>query len=110
MPAPIPAPLDDARTPADSDLSVPPPATDILGVPLALTDYQRTMDWMDATVASGGKGYICVAATHTVVACQDDPELRAAVLGASLVVPDGQPLVWAMNALGHDLSHRVYGP
>jgi N-acetylglucosaminyldiphosphoundecaprenol N-acetyl-beta-D-mannosaminyltransferase len=25
-------------------------------------------------------------------------------------VPDGQPLVWAMNALGHDLSSRVYGP
>ena len=25
-------------------------------------------------------------------------------------MPDGQPLVWAMNALGHDLSSRVYGP
>jgi N-acetylglucosaminyldiphosphoundecaprenol N-acetyl-beta-D-mannosaminyltransferase len=25
------------------------------------------------------------------------------------VVPDGQPLVWALNALGHDAS-RVYGP
>jgi N-acetylglucosaminyldiphosphoundecaprenol N-acetyl-beta-D-mannosaminyltransferase len=109
MPAPIPAPLDD-RAAADRDPSVPPPATGVLGVPLAVTDYERTMAWMDATVAAGGKGYICVAATHTVVACQDDPELRAAVLGASLVVPDGQPLVWALNALGHDLSHRVYGP
>jgi N-acetylglucosaminyldiphosphoundecaprenol N-acetyl-beta-D-mannosaminyltransferase len=65
---------------------------------------------MDATVRARGKGYICVAATHTVVACQDDPELAAAVHGASLVVPDGQPVVWAMNALGHDLSSRVYGP
>jgi N-acetylglucosaminyldiphosphoundecaprenol N-acetyl-beta-D-mannosaminyltransferase len=68
------------------------------------------MDWMDATIAQRGKGYICVAATHTVVATQDDPELRAAVRGASLVVPDGQPVVWAMNALGHNLTHRVYGP
>jgi N-acetylglucosaminyldiphosphoundecaprenol N-acetyl-beta-D-mannosaminyltransferase len=25
-------------------------------------------------------------------------------------VPDGQPVVWAMNALGHDLPSRVYGP
>jgi N-acetylglucosaminyldiphosphoundecaprenol N-acetyl-beta-D-mannosaminyltransferase len=25
-------------------------------------------------------------------------------------VPDGQPLVWALNALGHRLSDRVYGP
>jgi hypothetical protein len=83
---------------------------DVLGVPLALTDYERTLDWMDATVAAGGRGYVCVAATHTVMACQEDPELRAAVLASDLTVPDGQPLVWAMNALGHDLSHRVYGP
>ena len=39
-----------------------------------------------------------------------DPELRAAVLGASFTVPDGQPLVWALNLLGHRLSDRVYGP
>ena len=25
-------------------------------------------------------------------------------------MPDGQPLVWALNALGHDLDDRVYGP
>ncbi|MDX6730367.1 MAG: N-acetylglucosaminyldiphosphoundecaprenol N-acetyl-beta-D-mannosaminyltransferase [Baekduia sp.] len=91
MPAPIPAPLDDALTAAPADPTVPPPATDVLGVPLALTDYERTMDWMDATVGARGKGYVCVAATHTVVACQDDPELRAAVLGASLVVPTASP-------------------
>jgi N-acetylglucosaminyldiphosphoundecaprenol N-acetyl-beta-D-mannosaminyltransferase len=89
---------------------VPPPTTNVLGVPLALTDYDRTMDWMDATIQTEGKGYICVAATHTVVACQDDPELAAAVHGAALVVPDGQPVVWAMNALGHNLPSRVYGP
>jgi N-acetylglucosaminyldiphosphoundecaprenol N-acetyl-beta-D-mannosaminyltransferase len=111
MPFSTPAPIDDARARAAvADDAVPPPTVDVLGVPLALTDYERTMDWMDATIATKGKGYICVAATHTVVATQDDPELRAAVQGASLVVPDGQPVVWAMNALGHDLTHRVYGP
>jgi N-acetylglucosaminyldiphosphoundecaprenol N-acetyl-beta-D-mannosaminyltransferase len=87
-----------------------PARVDVLGVPLALTDYERTLDWMDATVAVGGRGYVCVAATHTIMACREDPELRAAVLASDLTVPDGQPLVWAMNALGHDLSHRVYGP
>jgi N-acetylglucosaminyldiphosphoundecaprenol N-acetyl-beta-D-mannosaminyltransferase len=111
MPSSTTAPLDDsAAVAAAVDLAVPPPTTDVLGVPLALTDYERTMDWMDATVHTGGKGYVCVAATHTVVACQDDPALRAAVLGAALVVPDGQPVVWAMNALGHNLPSRVYGP
>jgi len=89
---------------------VPPPSVEVLGIPLALTDYERTIDWMDASVAAGHRGYICVAAVHTVMVCQEDDELRAAVLGSDLTVPDGQPLVWAMNALGHDLSSRVYGP
>jgi N-acetylglucosaminyldiphosphoundecaprenol N-acetyl-beta-D-mannosaminyltransferase len=110
MPFSTPAPIDGTRAAADDELAVPPPTVDLLGVSLALTDYERTMDWMDATIRTRGKGYVCVAATHTVVATQDDAELRAAVKGASLVVPDGQPVVWAMNALGHDLTHRVYGP
>jgi N-acetylglucosaminyldiphosphoundecaprenol N-acetyl-beta-D-mannosaminyltransferase len=86
------------------------PAHAVLGVPLALTDYEHTLDWIDAAVGSGHRGYVCVAATHTVMACQEDPELRAAVLGADFTVPDGQPLVWALNALGADLGDRVYGP
>jgi N-acetylglucosaminyldiphosphoundecaprenol N-acetyl-beta-D-mannosaminyltransferase len=42
---------------------------------------------------------------------QEDASVREAVLGASLVVPDGQPLVWALRLLGHrEISARVYGP
>src|SRR5260370_34118702 len=40
----------------------------------------------------------------------EDPALGAAVLASSITVPDGQPLVWAVNALGHSLGGRVYGP
>jgi len=72
----------------------------VLGVPLALIDYEGTLDWIDACVAHGAPGYVCVAAVHTVMACREDPGLRAAVEGASFTVPDGQPLVWALNALG----------
>ena len=112
MPAhtPTPSSSDTAERAALAEAAVPPASVEVLGVPLALTDYERTIDWMDATIATGQRGYICVAAVHTVMACQEDPELRAAVLGSDLTVPDGQPLVWAMNALGHDLSSRVYGP
>jgi N-acetylglucosaminyldiphosphoundecaprenol N-acetyl-beta-D-mannosaminyltransferase len=86
------------------------PSHPVLGVPLALTDYTRSLDWIDATVQSDGRGYVCVAAVHTVMAAAEDPELKAAVLGASFTVPDGQPLIWALSALGERLSHRVYGP
>ena len=87
-----------------------PREVSVLGVPLALTDYDDTMEWMDATIAHREKGYICVAATHTIMVCHEDAELREAVLNSSLTVPDGQPLVWAMNALGGNLTDRVYGP
>jgi N-acetylglucosaminyldiphosphoundecaprenol N-acetyl-beta-D-mannosaminyltransferase len=97
--------------PAAVDPAVDGAATqELLGIPLALTDYERTMDWMDEAIAERRHEYVCVAAVHTVMACAEDPELRAAVLRSSLTVPDGQPLVWAMNALGHDLPSRVYGP
>jgi N-acetylglucosaminyldiphosphoundecaprenol N-acetyl-beta-D-mannosaminyltransferase len=87
-----------------------PSQAPVLGVPLAITDYERTLDWIDAQSASAKRGYVCVAAVHTVMACQEDAALRAAVLGADFTVPDGQPLVWALNALGHGLDDRVYGP
>ena len=95
---------------ADEPSLAVPPRAEVLGVPLALTDYRRTMDWMDAMVAARRRGYICCAAVHTVMLCREDPELRAAVLGSSMTVPDGQPLVWALRALGHQISARVYGP
>jgi N-acetylglucosaminyldiphosphoundecaprenol N-acetyl-beta-D-mannosaminyltransferase len=111
MPAQTPTPSSETVAPAPTAEAVaPPPTVEVLGVPLALTDYDRTIEWMEATIAARVRGYICVAAVHTVMACQEDAELRAAVLGSDLTVPDGQPLVWAMNALGHELPNRVYGP
>jgi N-acetylglucosaminyldiphosphoundecaprenol N-acetyl-beta-D-mannosaminyltransferase len=83
---------------------------DVLGVPLALSDYDRTLEWIDGMVASRLRGYVCVCNVHTVMASGEDHELLAALQSSSLNVPDGQPLVWAINALGHSLAGRVYGP
>jgi len=82
----------------------------VLGVPLALTDYEETLDWMEAMVDSRARGYVTAAAVHLVMVAQEDAETRDAVLGATLAVPDGQPLVWALGALGHEGASRVYGP
>jgi N-acetylglucosaminyldiphosphoundecaprenol N-acetyl-beta-D-mannosaminyltransferase len=99
------------RSPQPNLTAIGVPSTaDVLGVPLALTDYDRTLDWIDGMVGRRARGYVCVANVHTVTSSAEDPELRAALLNSSLNVPDGQPLVWAMNALGHSLGGRVYGP
>ena len=81
-----------------------PPAVPVLGVPLALTDYERTLDWIDSMAVARARGYVCVCNVHTVMASQEDPELRTALHNSSINVPDGQPLVWAINALGHQLG------
>jgi N-acetylglucosaminyldiphosphoundecaprenol N-acetyl-beta-D-mannosaminyltransferase len=87
-----------------------PPTAEILGVPLAISDYERVLDWMEAMIASGARGYMTAAAVNLVMCADEDPQARAAVLGATLAVPDGQPLVWALRALGHARATRVYGP
>ena len=92
------------RTPAA------PPSVPILGIPLALTDYTAVIEWIDAMIASGSRGSLSAAAVHLVMLAQEDTDVRRAVLDATLVVPDGQPLVWALRALGHGAATRVYGP
>jgi N-acetylglucosaminyldiphosphoundecaprenol N-acetyl-beta-D-mannosaminyltransferase len=87
-----------------------PRTVEVLDVPLALTDYDRTLAWIDATIEERLPGYVCVCNVHTVMASQEDAELRGALMDSSMNVPDGQPLVWAINALGHSLAGRVYGP
>src|SRR5580704_3368534 len=87
-----------------------PVTVPVLDVPLALTDYDRVLDWIEEMVGAGEQGYVCVCNVHTVMASHEDPDLRAALLQSSMNVPDGQPLVWAINALGHSLAERVYGP
>jgi N-acetylglucosaminyldiphosphoundecaprenol N-acetyl-beta-D-mannosaminyltransferase len=92
------------------DAIVAPPSVDVLGVDLALVDYETTLDWIDSMISARHQGYVCACNVHTVTLSREDPELRAALQGAAMNVPDGQPLVWAINALGHSLSSRVYGP
>ena len=103
------APTDQAA--AETRPAVSRPATgNVLGTPLALGDYEQTMDWIDAMVATGERGYLAVAAVHLVMVAREDEATRAAVRDAALVVPDGQPLVWALKAIGHEDASRVYGP
>jgi N-acetylglucosaminyldiphosphoundecaprenol N-acetyl-beta-D-mannosaminyltransferase len=83
---------------------------ELLGVPVALTDYAGAMAEMEAMIANGRRGYVCAVPVHGVMVAREDPEMMQALQGATMNVPDGKPLVWALNALGEDLPDRVYGP
>ena len=93
-----------------TDSADPPRSQDVLGTPLAITNYEGTLDWIERCVAEGTREYLCVAPVHLVMLAWEDPEVMVAVGGAGMVVPDGQPLVWALRALGAKGASRVYGP
>jgi N-acetylglucosaminyldiphosphoundecaprenol N-acetyl-beta-D-mannosaminyltransferase len=97
-------------SPASPTTIATPATAEILGVPLAVSDYEQVMDWIDATIDADGRGSLTAAAVNLVMSAQEDPATLAAVLGATLAVPDGMPLVWALRALGHSSATRVYGP
>lgn len=90
------------------------PRRDVLGVPIAIVDYERAIDVIDAMVRRRERGWICAAPAMSLVTAQDDPLLMAALREATLTVPDGMPVVWAANLLGgaggERLHGRVYGP
>lgn len=81
----------------------------MLGTRVDATSYEqatrRILEW-----AREGGRYVCAANVHVVMEAHDDPSFQAAVNGASLVTPDGMPLVWALRLLGVPRQARVYGP
>src|ERR1019366_5280636 len=93
-----------------STAPAPPPCAEILGIPLAISDYEEVLDWMEAMIASDQRGYVTAAAVNLVMKAQEEPATMEATLGATLAVPDGQPPVWALKALGHSRATRIYGP
>ncbi len=98
---------------AEPTTSVPPSRpvrAEILGIPLAISDYDEVVAWMDAMIATDARGWLTAAAVNLVMSAHDDPTTMQAVLDATLAVPDGQPLVWALHLLGHSRATRVYGP
>lgn len=55
------------------------------------------------------RAYICVTGAHGIVESQSDAAVRAAHKHASLIVPDGMPLVYLARA-SHPETERIYGP
>jgi N-acetylglucosaminyldiphosphoundecaprenol N-acetyl-beta-D-mannosaminyltransferase len=97
-------------SPGLSTVPATPPRAEILGIPLAVSDYEQVLDWMQAMIAAGERGYVTAAAVNLVMSAREQPATLAATLDATLAVPDGMPLVWALRLLGHRNATRIYGP
>ena len=54
--------------------------------------------------------YVCVANAHMLTIARADPHFSEVLKNASLVVPDGMPLVWMQKKKGFAHAQRVSGP
>ena len=88
------------------------PARELLGVKFALIDYDGALRRIEEMVGGGERGYLCLTSVHGLMESERDLELAAVLNAATLNLPDGMPVVWALNLLsgGKPLDDRVYGP
>ncbi|MFN2501637.1 MAG: WecB/TagA/CpsF family glycosyltransferase [Pyrinomonadaceae bacterium] len=83
----------------------------ILGVGVDAVDYDYSIDRIIAAAFDKRSFTISALAVHGVMTGALDPVQRYRLNDLDLVVPDGQPVRWAMNWLyGIKLPDRVYGP
>ncbi|MCP5531740.1 MAG: WecB/TagA/CpsF family glycosyltransferase [Akkermansiaceae bacterium] len=86
----------------------------VIGLPLAATTYQGAVGWILEHAASADRALAVEAAnTHVAALARHDAEFGGTMERFDLIVPDGMPLVWAINrrlAEPDKLTDRVYGP
>jgi exopolysaccharide biosynthesis WecB/TagA/CpsF family protein len=83
----------------------------VLGIAVSATTYDEVADAIMAAARERRPAVVTAAAVHAVVTAARDPALREQLNRFDAVLPDGQPVRWALNALHRaGLSDRVYGP
>lgn len=87
-----------------------PTSRRILGMRVDASSYADATERIARWALAGDSRYVCASNVHMVMESHDSPEFRGVVEGASLVVPDGVPLVWALRLLKVPDVSRVYGP
>jgi len=82
----------------------------LLGTPVACATYDSALARIKALAGEPRATAVCPCNTHIIGEARHNPDF-ARVLGRfDLVLPDGMPVVWALNARGAGLKDRVYGP
>lgn len=84
---------------------------ELLGIGIDCVDYDAAVDRIVHAARECRHLGVSALAVHGVMTGHDDAQHRQRLRDLDLVVPDGQPVRWALNALhGVGLRERVYGP
>jgi N-acetylglucosaminyldiphosphoundecaprenol N-acetyl-beta-D-mannosaminyltransferase len=82
----------------------------VLGVGVSALNLPLAADTIEGWIRADRREYVCVTGVHGIIESRRDTTVRAIHNAASLVVPDGMPLVWLLRLAGHRNAGRVYGP
>jgi len=84
---------------------------DVFGVMYSVTDYDKASNEIIKAAKNNSSYGVSALAVHGLIECFNNPDLKTKVNKLDLIVPDGQPVRWAMNSFHNtNLSDRVYGP
>lgn len=83
----------------------------IFGVNYSVTDYEQASNTIVEHAQKNTSFGVTALAVHGLMESYKSPDLKAKVNKIDLIVPDGQPVRWAMNHFYKvNLLDRVYGP
>jgi len=103
-----PCALSDRSSANPSDGSIK--AIKVLGIPIACCTYDSALDLIKMLARKPRPAAVCPANTHIVGEGRHNPEFGKKLARFDLILPDGMPIVWALNLRGAHLKDRVYGP
>lgn len=83
----------------------------LFGIRYCITDYNEATALIIAKAKASERLAVSALAVHGLIESYNDAALKALVNTIELVVPDGQPVRWALNYFHKaGLKDRVYGP
>lgn len=85
------------------------PKVDLLGVGVDSVTMDGALEAMDRLIRERKPSYLVTPNVDVLVQLQKDRDFKRIYEGASLVVPDGVPLLWAARFLGTPLGEKVSG-
>lgn len=78
-----------------AEIEKTPPVVRISGLPVSTASLDGNVALLRRWVAEGRGGWVVTLNTEMIARCARDPDYRALLMGASLLVADGMPIVWA---------------
>jgi len=91
-------------------MSTAPRQIPILGTPVAVVDYDSAIAETLRLAGTGRPASVAASNTHIISLARHKADFGEAMRKFDLVLPDGMPLRWSLNARGAQLKDRVYGP